>query len=311
MELLPDLPLVHLRFAYRFMAETRLPRWKGALLRGGWGRALSKVFCIPTCENVSDCQVACPYRNLFAPEAPQNQLVGVREAPRPFIVRPPLDEQTQFSIGDRLSFDLILIGSAERHVIPIIAAFEHLGRLGLGEDRAMAELSQVDSFSSQRQQFIPLLKDGQWFGMAAQLQPQFFLDHAQRFESRWQLQFVTPTRLKQQGQLARQFDLPLIVGAALRRIQQMNSLYGTKPWNCDLDRLFNQARAAQFEAAHTRWVEWGRTSAATGQNMQFGGVVGTIDFSRITPELTALLLMASALHIGKAAVFGNGWFRLR
>ncbi len=111
--------------------------------------------------------------------------------------------------------------------------------------------------------------------------------------------------------MVRQFDLPLLVGAAIRRLQQLNTCYGTTPWLAPMDTLFDDARAAQIDADQMCWVDWDRISGATGQTMQLGGMVGVLDVRGMTPAHPALLMMASAVHVGKAAVFGNGWFRLK
>ncbi|KPL90183.1 CRISPR system precrRNA processing endoribonuclease RAMP protein Cas6 [Herpetosiphon geysericola] len=311
MDLVPPLPIMHLRLVYVFLKDAILPRWKGALLRGGWGRALSATFCDVNCEQPAQCSRNCPYRVLFTPEATPGQIVGVRDAPRPFVVRPPLADQTHFRRGDRLTFDVLLLGSAIPYAQSMIMAFIHLGRLGLGADRSPANLIQAFSFSEQTKQFLPCFQEGQWLPLAPPIQPQFFDAAVQNPGDRWRLQFVTPTRLKRDGTVVRQFDLPLVVGTAIRRLQQLNTCYGTSPWDAPIDALFAAARAAHTEESRLRWVDWGRTSAATGQAMQLGGLIGTLDVGGMNPALATFLTMASLLHVGKAAVFGNGWFRLQ
>ncbi len=196
MDLLPHLPILHLRLVYEFLADARLPRWKGALLRGGWGRALSAVFCHPDCDQPSQCSRDCPYRILFTPEAPHDQIAGFRDAPRPFLVRPPLDDQTHFRRGDHLAFEVLLLGSAMPYADAMITAFAHLGRLGLGADRSPARLIHGASFSAQDQRFIPCFQDGQLLAIEPPMLPHFFYAAAQRAGDRWQLHFVTPTRIK-------------------------------------------------------------------------------------------------------------------
>ncbi len=311
MDLLPHLPILHGRFVYELLADARLPRWKGALLRGGWGRALSAVFCHPHCDQPAHCSHACPYRTLFTPEAPPGHVAGVRDAPRPFLVRPPLTDHTSMRRGDQLVFEVVLIGSAVHYAHIMMAAFAHLGRLGLGGDRSPATLIKGFTFSDQAQRFIPCFHNGQWLPLASPIQPQFFYATVPDAGNRYHLQFVTPTRIKHAGTMRRQFDIPLLVSAAIRRLQHLNTLYGTMPWQPPVDALLADARAAHIVGDRMRWVDWGRTSEATGQTMHLGGMIGTLDVHGMTPALATLLTMASTVHLGKAAVFGNGWFRVQ
>lgn len=48
-----------------------LPRWKGALLRGGLGHTLQSAMCECACSDPGSCSRSepCPYRAIFAPDA--------------------------------------------------------------------------------------------------------------------------------------------------------------------------------------------------------------------------------------------------
>lgn len=310
MMLLPPLTFTHLCLTYRCEQVMRLPRWKGALLRGGWGRALRGVFCVRDCDDPKTCQRACPYRSLFTPESPESTQKGVHEMPRPFIVRPPLDEWTEYRAGDTLTFELMSIGSTQEYLTHIVAAFDALGRMGLGEQRGKAHLERVTSLHPATNSEQPLLADGQWYGLPTTITPDQVAAQSEQLGTTVKLQFLTPTRIKQRGEWARVLDAPTLFANLERRLRHLSAFYGASDWTINPDPLFEQARAVRIASMNTRWVEWGRTSGGTGQHMQLGGVVGTVEYENVAPWLRVVLLMGSYLHVGKATVFGHGWYRI-
>ena len=308
--LLPPLSFSQLRLTFCCEQDLRLPRWKGATLRGGWGRALRGVFCAAECAEPTTCERACPYRTLFTPEAPDSRQKGVREAPRPFVVRPPLDERTHYQAGDHVAFELICIGLTQQYLAHVVAAFEELGRMGLGEDRGQASLLTVERYDLVQQMYQPLLANQHWYGAPTAITPDRVAAWSERLGDRVQLHFLTPTRIKHRGEWARVLDAPVLIEAVLRRLQHLSEFYGAGAWNVNLDPVYEQARAVRIMSMNTRWVEWGRTSGATGQHMQLGGIIGSVEWANVAPWLRMVLALGSFLHVGKATVFGHGWYRI-
>jgi hypothetical protein len=78
----------------------------------------------------------CAYPYIFETPVPDGsrRMASLEHAPHPFVIEPPLDERTQYGIGDPLSFGLLLVGRAIDYLPYFIFAFEHLGeRCGIGK----------------------------------------------------------------------------------------------------------------------------------------------------------------------------------
>jgi hypothetical protein len=65
-----------------------------------------------TCE----LRAVCPYTAVFHPFVPEGseKISKNRDIPRPFVIKPPLDTKEAYLPGERLSFDLVLIGKDQR-----------------------------------------------------------------------------------------------------------------------------------------------------------------------------------------------------
>jgi len=78
--------------------------------------------------------------------------------------------------------------------------------------------------------------------------------------------------------------------------------------------------------ARTGWVDWERYSRRQRQRMNLGGLVGQATYegdastglsTGASTELSTglrpflpLLVLGELVHVGKACVFGNGWYEL-
>lgn len=310
--MLPPLPLslLRLRLTLRVEETMTLPRWKGALLRGGLGRALRQALCDPTCPAPDQCiqATACPYRMLFAPdgEGGQSDLHGLRDVPRPYAVQPPLDPQTQYAPGDTLTFGFILAGKATAYVPHILRAFEALGQMGLGLGQGKARLIAMESLDPLSGAALPLLADGTLQNQVLTTTGAQILAAALQLPPTLTLRFLTPMRLKYDGQIATLPECHILVRTALRRLSQLCIFFGDGPWEVAFADAIAQAQQVRLRTCHTTMVDWGRTSGATGQHMNLSGFVGSADYANVAPEVRTILLAGSLVHIGKASVFGHG-----
>ncbi|HXQ23466.1 MAG TPA: hypothetical protein VN812_17445, partial [Candidatus Acidoferrales bacterium] len=130
------------RFRFRLRAQTALylPPYKGSTLRGGFGLAFKDAVCVVSHRDCDRCLLRskCAYPYIFETPVPEDsrRMASVEHAPHPFVIQPPLDDHTQYAIGDQLEFGLVLIGRAIDYLPYFIFAFEHLGS-GRGIGRAI------------------------------------------------------------------------------------------------------------------------------------------------------------------------------
>jgi hypothetical protein len=127
-----------------------------------------------------------------------------------------------------------------------------------------------------------------------------------------QLSLQTPLRVKTRGEFVRSIDPVALVQAACWRLNALATFHGGGPWEVDHRALVAQAREVTVEQAQARWVDWERTSSRGPEprQMTLGGIVGGAVLRGVPPEVRAVLLVGSVVHVGKACVFGHGEYRL-
>jgi hypothetical protein len=125
--------LHHFRFHLEPKATLHMPAYnKGNVIRGGFGSTFRRI--------------VCPYTAVFQPFVPEGseKISKNRDIPRPFVIKPPLETKETFLPGERLSFDLVLVGKIKEYLPYFIVTFKELSQAGLGRNRAPVDLVGVD-----------------------------------------------------------------------------------------------------------------------------------------------------------------------
>jgi len=124
-----------------------LPPYKGSTLRGGFGKAFQRVVCSQRDKECRQCllQNTCPYSYIFetAPPPGGQVLRKYENIPRPFVLEPPLENQTYYRPGEKLVFQLVLLGKAISYLPYFIIVFRELGQMGIGKGRKKYRLDAV------------------------------------------------------------------------------------------------------------------------------------------------------------------------
>jgi hypothetical protein len=299
-----------LRFEAEVETPLRLPPLKGSALRGALFHALRRHFCVSPgeCggETVCALPALCPAGLLLAPVDPAGQRGN--DPPRPFVLNPPLDSQTEYRPGDRLTFTLTTFGRALNQFPHTLIAVNEMGQSGLGAS-APREAGRIT-----RGQFRlravwashPLRGEEQriyWDRDPVVRVPRLPISHADVLASadrlgeppRLSLRFRTPLRLVEQGQLVgppdfrfRTFFLRLH-----ERLAALAQFYCDAPAPGALGSLLTLADEVTTADNQLRWVEVDRYSGRHGRRLPMDGIVwGEIS------------------HVGKYAVLGHGWYEI-
>lgn len=254
---LPDLSVLRLRLTLRLLTDTRLPAYKGAMLRGGFGYAFQRVSCLQACWGKShECEITliCPYRWVFETPHPADvtHLHDLRDVPRPFVIEPPDDSRTQYAAGEALEFGLALIGRGIEYLPYFLFSFEQLGRMGLGRDHAPFRLERVEALRPWQPTGVVVYQDGQALKSAEPLpsvDAAAIAACAQALPDRVRLILRTPLRIRERGDVVRTFDLPALVRAASWRIDALTTFHGSGRWQVDHLRLIDAAQKVTVEEA--------------------------------------------------------------
>jgi len=318
--LLPELPVLRARLTLRLLEPAVLPKYKGGMLRGGFGYAFQRSTCPAACRGASNAcavETICPYRWVFETPHPPglSDLHDLRDVPRPFVIEPFDDHRTHYAAGETLEWGLVLIGRGIDYLPYFLFGFEQLGRMGLGGQRAKARLERVEALPAWQPVGQLIYQDGRAVAENRELplvDEAIITARASSLSADLQLRLRTPLRLKTRGDWLRAVEPAALVQALCWRLNALAIFHGGGRWNVDHRALVEQARGIAVEQSSVHWVDWGRTSTRGGQSqhMILGGIVGSAVLRGVAAELRAVLLLGSLVHVGKACVFGHGGFEL-
>jgi hypothetical protein len=316
--MLAKLRVAKYRLALEAVDPLRLPAFKGMTLRGGFGAVFRRMTCAqPQIEDCDDCllQATCPYAYIFETPLPENtEVLSLQKGiPRPFVIEPPLDDKRLYEPGESLEFALILVGKAIEHLPYFIVVFRELGEVGLGARRGRCVLREVvagqpldgvgQSIYSADDDVVRSRDLSVGYGEIE--------EEARRLNpDRVRLQFLTPTRLKDQGRYVSYPQFHVLLRAILRRLSSLYYFHCGEQWETDYPGLVQAAKAVRLVKAHTEWVDWGRYSRRQGRRMHLGGFLGEVSYEGELEGFLPLLVVGELVHVGKACVFGNGRYRI-
>jgi hypothetical protein len=306
---------------YRFVLEPtepmRLPTYKGATLRGGFGQVFKRMACVQPGSRCDTCQQSsrCAYRYVFeTPAPPDSEVLRTHAAvPRPFAFEPPLDDRTVYRVGDELAFGLVLIGRSIDYLPYFVLAFKALGDEGLGRGRGRFRLKQVWA----RDPLGPwetLIYDGpsdalRNIEMMAGITE---IERAAAALSDYELSvhFLTPTFLKHAGKMAREPAFHILIRGLLRRVSSLYYFHCGERWEADYKGLVELAQAVEMVEVETHWQGWERYSGRQKQRIDMGGLIGQLRYVGPLADFHLLLVLGSLVHVGKGCVFGNGQYKV-
>lgn len=300
------------RFELEALDDLRMPAYQGSTFRGGLGHALKRLVCgAPDSRDCAPCarRGDCPYGYLFAASAPPDTpgLHGLHEIPPPFVIEAPAGEPRRYRPGERLGFELVLIGRAIGYLPYFLMSFEELGRAGVGRPAGRYALRGVYAcppWGAEQQIFDgaevrPAADPGaSWPELAAraELLP----------GDRLTLRFLTPTRLKYQRGYVERPEFHMLLRALLRRLSALALFHCGERWPGDPRALIAAAEQVRIADARLGWADWERFSGRQRRRIQLGGFAGEISYAGDLAPFREYLALGALVHVGKAAVFGHG-----
>ncbi len=319
-EMLEQFVVALYEFVYDPTETIRLPGFKGNPLRGGFGYAFKKMVCVTGASSpCATCQLKsqCPYAYLFETPLPEGaQVLRLNErVPHPFVLRPPLDAHDTYDIGERFPFGVVLIGHAIQYLPYFVIAFQQLGRQGIGARRGKAALSEVTGVNPLDSSRTQLYSNGVPTSPAREVRvtwAQLAQQTVSRKLERVSVEFLTPTRLKHGEELVKaEVEFHVLIRALLRRVSSLAYFHCGRRWETDYRGLIERATTVRLLESQTRWLDQERYSTRQKTRMNLGGVVGTATYAGdALCEFLPLLALGELVHVGKACVFGNGWYRI-
>jgi hypothetical protein len=328
--MLSHLRLMRLRFGMQVTAPARLPPYKGDMLRRALLWHLGTIWCRRPDRCRDGCQApeTCLFGQLLEPppdpawSEPIRRLMGPTPPPV-YVLWDEQDRRRELDAGDRVHFELTLIGEAAIRQLPaFIAAMMVAGEQGIGRERLRARLEQVDALAGPDGQPLPLLANGVWQGdpvertllsaadgqaWAGQVAPP-----GGGPVTRLRLRFLSPVKVKMRGKVARQPDFQALARGVVRRLRILSQVHGAGEWPPpEYGPLLDLADEVRLEHHETAWV--GTTRRTRQGDMPLEGFVGQAWYATdgdVRP-LLPVLWMGQWVHVGKGGVWGCGRYEMR
>jgi len=124
------------------------------------------------------------------------------------------------------------------------------------------------------------------------------------------LNFLTPTRIKVEGDLISKPEFHILVRALLHRISAFFYFYAQKELALDYNLLISQAERITINKSNLRWVDWERYSARQDTRMKLGGFMGRATCKGDFKEVSPLVWLGQYTHLGKNCTFGLGKYEI-
>jgi hypothetical protein len=129
------------------------------------------------------------------------------------------------------------------------------------------------------------------------------------------LSFLTPIRLRVQGDLQGGVSFEMLIRSLLRRLWQLTQVHGGGGPGFDHRALIERAKGVSVVRSQLWWLDWTRYSGRQKTRMQLGGLVGEVAYGfgdvETLSEFLPLLLAGELLHVGKNTTFGLGRYEIR
>ena len=317
-------PLRHFQFAqFQFLLKAldtlNLPAYKGSTFRGAFGHAFKKVVCVNREKICESCLLKgkCVYSYVFEtpPPSDTSKMRKYPFAPHPFVITPPLEEKRIYREGETLCFELTLIGKSIDFLPYFIYTFDELGRMGIGKGKGKYSLENVsqrtkvkgEGVKGEETTMIYSGKDKTLRNNFSVLMVDDLLPIALTLSPlTLHLSFLTPTRLKFDGNLSPKPEFHILFRNLLRRISLLSYFHCGEELDLDFKGLIESSRNIEVKQENLSWLDWERYSNRQETKMKMGGFIGSITFEGDFEPFLPFLSLGEYIHVGKGTSFGLG-----
>lgn len=227
------------------------------------------------------------YASVFAPSSNEGPS-GLRDRPRPFVLRAHHLEGCRFAPGEPFHVDLHLFCPPDVVVPSLARAFEQAGAEGIGVGRGQARLVEF----------------------AALPCPELPLSRLEISATSAQIDFQSPTELKHDGGIARKPLFPVLFPRVRDRISSLCHFYGEGFPEVDFAALGEAANEVQLITNQLVHQTVTRHSSRTGQSHPLGGFTGLATYRGPLGPFLPWLAACAWAGVGRHTVWGQGAYSL-
>ena len=275
------LRILPLRFILR-SAGLKFPDFSGSVWHGGLGMMLAQNS--PTA-----------FRHLYQTD-PESRLYSLLPS-----------MSLQIPDGERFELRITLFGHGVDHALAVTQAIAELGRVGM---RPGGHYEMIEAGTITPEQITPFLTEQEGFLAIPNACAAYgYLTPEPQQLDQCRIQFVTPLRIKEGNDLLR--GVPRYAQVLQRifgRLDQLAHAVGeATPLAKNLRaELFSEAERIEIKASNITVHGMERRSARSGQQMQFNGVIGTVDYAGEMKQTLSWFNLAKITQLGGKTAFGFG-----
>ena len=287
-------------FEIEFKEEIYFSVYPIFLFRSLLGKELRNLSCLFRSRKCINCDLKyqCAYSKLFETPIPKNNdfLKGRNFAPHPIIL---FTDAKYKEKNKKINLEVMLIGDDINYLPYIFYSFQKAGELGIERDRVKYQIKNVfiengKSILENNSQINMDFKVNKW---------KLELNNNIVEKNKKIINFVTPLRLKINGNLSNDFKYEDVLKSAFRRVRILEEMYGSvSDISSEFGNILNKT-----EKNNLHWIDLYHHSSRQKKGMKLGGVVGSMivdgDFSGFE---ISLLKFIELFNIGKNISFGLG-----
>lgn len=291
---------IKLHFEVEVAEDCEMPQTKVSAIRGGMGQMLLAAHCVrdrncEICDFRDECVVQ---RIMYSPFDIKPKFVTEGESAG-YVIECE-DYRTDFEAGDTFAFTIILFGKAIAHFNPLLQAIHGLGQTGLGKERGRFRIVSVTNTKNE-----PLLY-GSSINMGS-YDIKTLADYVQYRKKRIggnRMLFHSPTSIKSNGQMLKEFEAEAIVRALSRRLYMLDCYEGIETNQLCFDKI-----PALLDHSE-RGTTVSRYTTRHQQKIHLEGLRGWADFGDMEEDLYLLMLAGEIMHVGKRVSLGFGRYTM-
>ena len=241
------------------------------------------------------------------------------------LVRSPVtadpDSRHRLSQGERLTFGLLLMGRAVEYLPYVVYAVSEMARRGLGVARTpfkLTEVAMIDEngnrkpiYSGESQRIsVPDSATMRLSDLICRRLDQLATMSGFSAET-LRLKFLTPARIRVEGDLQVGMSFELLVRNLLRRVSMLAAVHGRARLELDYRGLIDRAGEAETRSSALRWFDLERYSNRQQTKMSLGGFTGEVEYAgKAIVEFLPLITAGELLHLGAGTSFGLGRYEI-
>uniref|UniRef100_A0A7V3ZWF4 CRISPR system precrRNA processing endoribonuclease RAMP protein Cas6 n=1 Tax=candidate division WOR-3 bacterium TaxID=2052148 RepID=A0A7V3ZWF4_UNCW3 len=301
--------IAQLEVKFKVIGDLILPPYKGPLIRNAFGAALRKISCPFKEKECKECLLInkCVYSFIFETPRPEGAQImrKYKNIPHPFIIEPPIDNNTHFQPNDTILFKLILIGKAIDFLPYFLYSFELMAEKGFNKGKGKLALSSINQGKN-------IIYDGKDKIVKNQLKEKILkIEKPKKVVKKIEVNFLTPLRILYEGKIAQSLDFHIFFRNLLRRIGLLFYFYSDKPLDINFKQLIDKAKDIKTEKANFERLNWHYYSFRQKRLVKMEGLVGKVIYYGNLTNFIPYLKIGEKLHVGKGTAFGLGKYKLK